>query len=290
MKKYNHEQIEKKWQKAWRDEKQKSSGDKGNLYVLDMFPYPSGSGLHVGHVEGYTATDIYSRFKRMQGYNVMHPMGWDAFGLPAENYAIKTGVHPKQTTDTAIKAFKKQMGKMGFSYDWTREIGTHTPEYYKWTQWFFLLLYRNGLAYKAKANVNWCPSCQTVLANEQVINGHCERCDTEVTQKELEQWFFKITKYADRLLKNLDKIDWSENVLTAQRNWIGRSEGALITFPLRGIPGQKNGKHSIDVFTTRPDTLFGATYMVLAPEHPLVDELKNQITPSQAKKTLDLLL
>ena len=183
---------------------------KEKLYVLDMFPYPSGSGLHVGHVEGYTATDIYSRAKRMQGYNVLHPMGWDAFGLPAENYAVKTGVHPKETTDTAIKAFRKQMDRMAFSYDWSREIGTHTPEYYKWTQWFFLLLYKNGLAYKAKASVNWCPSCQTVLANEQVVNGHCERCDTEVVQKELEQWFFKITDFAEDLIADLDQVDWPE--------------------------------------------------------------------------------
>ena len=291
MARYDHRKIEKKWQKRWKEEGSKSpafakaSAGKQKLYVLDMFPYPSGSGLHVGHVEGYTATDIYSRAKRMQGYNVLHPMGWDAFGLPAENYAVKTGVHPKKTTETAVKTFKKQMDRMAFSYDWTREIGTHTPEYYKWTQWFFLLLYKNDLAYKAKASVNWCPSCQTVLANEQVLNGKCERCGTQVIQKELEQWFFKITDFAEDLIADLDQVDWPESTKLNQRNWIGKSEGATLKFEIRSTKSEtnskfkiQNSKQSIEVFTTRPDTLFGATYMVLAPEHHLVDELKDQIT------------
>ena len=275
MAKYDHQKIEKKWQREWSKQEEfraQEKSSKQKLYVLDMFPYPSGSGLHVGHVEGYTATDIYSRAKRMQGYNVLHPMGWDAFGLPAENYAVKTGVHPKKTTETAIKTFRKQMDRMGFSYDWSREIGTHTPEYYKWTQWFFLLLYNNGLAYKAKASVNWCPSCQTVLANEQVVNGKCERCSTQVIQKELEQWFFKITDFAEDLIADLDKVDWPESTKLNQKNWIGRSQGAELNFPIL------NSQFSINVFTTRPDTLFGATYMVLAPEYTLVDGLKEQIT------------
>ncbi|HEX9722401.1 MAG TPA: leucine--tRNA ligase [Candidatus Paceibacterota bacterium] len=289
MAKYDHKKVERKWQKIWRKQNNFTADDKSKkekLYVLDMFPYPSGSGLHVGHVEGYTATDIYSRFKRMQGYNVLHPMGWDAFGLPAENYAVKTGVHPKETTDAAIKAFRKQMDRMAFSYDWSREIGTHTPEYYKWTQWFFLLLYNNGLAYKAKASVNWCPSCQTVLANEQVQNGKCERCGTEVTQKELEQWFFKITEFAEDLIADLDKVDWPESTKLNQRNWIGKSEGATLKFEIRSTKSEtnskfkiQNSKQSIEVFTTRPDTLFGATYMVLAPEHPLVATLLETRNP-----------
>ncbi|HVV39218.1 MAG TPA: leucine--tRNA ligase [Candidatus Paceibacterota bacterium] len=272
--KYDHKAIEKKWQKKWADENAfaaSDSSDKQKLYILDMFPYPSGAGLHVGHVEGYTATDIYSRFKRMQGYNVLHPMGWDAFGLPAENYAIKTGVPPVKTTDEAIKTFTRQINSLGLSYDWSREIGTHTPEYYKWTQWFFLFLYNKGLAEKRRAKVNWCPKDQTVLANEQVVNGCCERCGTEVVQKDLEQWFFKITKYADALVDDLDQVDWPESTKIAQRNWIGRSEGAEIKFDI------SNSSESITVFTTRADTIFGATYLVLAPEHPLLQKLKNHI-------------
>jgi len=277
--KYDHRGIEAKWQKAWQESgafaAPTDSGDK-KLYVLDMFPYPSGDGLHVGHVEGYTATDIYSRFKRMQGYNVLHPMGWDAFGLPAENYAIKTGVPPQETTDKAINTFRKQIQSLGLSYDWSREVAAHTPEYYKWTQWFFLFLYKNGLAYKRMAKVNWCPKDQTVLANEQTVSesgekGVCVRCGTKVVQKDLEQWFFKITEFADALHDDLDQVDWPESTKINQRNWIGRSEGAEIEFAIAGA------SEKIKVFTTRPDTLFGATYMVLAPEHPLVQTFKGSV-------------
>ncbi len=272
--KYDHKAIEKKWQKKWAENNAfaaSDSFDKEKLYILDMFPYPSGAGLHVGHVEGYTATDIYSRFKRMQGYNVLHPMGWDAFGLPAENYAIKTGIPPQKTTDDAIKNFTAQIKSLGLSYDWSREIGTHTPEYYQWTQWFFLFLFKNGLAEKRRAKVNWCPRDQTVLANEQVVNGCCERCGTAVIQKDLEQWFFKITDFADQLVDDLDQVDWPESTKIAQRNWIGRSEGAEIDFSVTTDP---IGKKKITVFTTRADTIFGATYLVVAPEHPwLAEEL-----------------
>lgn len=279
--KYDHSAIEKKWQEHWDTTqafKAPESPSKDNkLYVLDMFPYPSGAGLHVGHVEGYTATDIYSRFKRLQEYEVLHPMGWDAFGLPAENYAIKTGIHPAKTTNEAIDTFRTQIKSLGLSYDWSREIGAHTPEYYKWTQWFFLFLYKNGLAYKKMAKVNWCPKDQTVLANEQTVSesgekGVCVRCGTKVVQKDLEQWFFKITEFADALHDDLDQIDWPESTKINQRNWIGRSEGAEIVFDI------SNSDKKITVFTTRPDTLYGATYMVLAPEHPLVGELKGSIT------------
>ncbi len=269
MEKYDHTTIEKKWQKRWEESgafaAPQNPRDK-KLYVLDMFPYPSGAGLHVGHVEGYTATDIYSRFKRMQGYSVLHPMGWDAFGLPAENYAIKTGIPPAQTTEAAIATFRQQIKDIGLSYDWSREIGAHTPEYYKWTQWFFLLLYKNGLAYKKKALVNWDPVDQTVLANEQVLqDGTAERSGAVVEKKELEQWFFKITDFADALVDDLEKVDWPESTKINQRNWIGRSEGAEIDFAIVGHP-----MSNIRVFTTRPDTLYGATYLVLAPEHPWV--------------------
>lgn len=279
--KYDHSSIEKKWQDQWDQTKAFAAPDSADapkkLYVLDMFPYPSGDGLHVGHVEGYTATDIYSRFKRLQGLSVMHPMGWDAFGLPAENYAIKTGVPPQETTDRAIGNFRRQIKSLGLSYDWDREIGAHTPEYYKWTQWFFLFLYKNGLAYKKLGKVNWCPKDQTVLANEQTVSesgekGVCVRCGTKVIQKDLEQWFFKITEFADALHDDLDQIDWPESTKINQRNWIGRSEGAEIVFDI------SNSDKKITVFTTRPDTLYGATYMVLAPEHPLVTEFKSDIS------------
>ncbi len=277
--KYDHTQIEKKWQKRWAEQKAFRADDaspKEKMYILDMFPYPSGSGLHVGHVEGYTATDVYSRFKRAQGYNVLHPMGWDSFGLPAENYAIKTGVPPQKTTDDAIATFRTQIQSLGLSYDWEREIGAHTPEYYAWTQWFFLFLYKNGLAEKRLAKVNWCPNDQTVLANEQTVSesgekGVCVRCGTKVVQKDLEQWFFKITNFADALIDDLDQVDWPESTKINQRNWIGRSEGAEIVFIVVG------SSEKIKIFTTRPDTLFGATYMVLAPEHALVQTLQNQI-------------
>ena len=281
---YDPSKIEPKWQKYWLENKTfKAEVDtkKEKYYVLDMFPYPSGSGLHVGHPEGYTATDIICRFKRMQGLNVLHPMGWDAFGLPAENYAIKTKVHPKETIKKSVEVFKGQIQSIGFSYDWDREINTSSPEYYKWTQWFFLFLYKNGLAYKKEAPVNWCESCKTVLANEQVLDGNCERCENEVIQKELSQWFFKITDFiednarpdrygrgkTDGLLTGLKKIDWPHGTLTSQENWIGKSHGADVEFGIR------NSESVIRVYTTRPDTLFGATYMVLSPEHPFVDKL-----------------
>lgn len=293
MKSYDHKKIEKKWQKKWEEEQAHAASDTSEnpkLYILDMFPYPSGAGLHVGHVEGYTATDILSRFRRAQGYNVLHPMGWDAFGLPAENYAVKTGIPPVKTTADAIEAFKRQIKSLGLSYDWSREIGTHTPEYYKWTQWFFLTLYKNGLAYKKKAKVNWDPVDQTVLANEQVLpDGTAERSGAKVIQKDLEQWFFKITDFADALVDDLDQVDWPESTKTNQRNWIGRSEGAEVDFKIDG------SDEKITVFTTRPDTLFGATYLVLAPEHPWIgkttfknnDEVAAYVETAKNKTDLD---
>ncbi len=272
---YNHNDVEKKWREVWAKKDLYATDEdfkKEKCYVLDMYPYPSGEGLHVGHIENYTATDIYSRFKRMNGFNVLHPIGWDAFGLPAENYAIKTGVHPKETTAKAIKNFTEQIKSTGISYDWSREIGTHTPEYYRWTQWFFLLLYKNGLAYKKEAKVNWDPVDQTVLANEQVLaDGTAERSGAKVEKREMAQWFFKITDYADALVDDLDSIDWPESTVTNQRNWIGRSSGAEIDFKI------KDSGLDISVFTTRPDTLFGTTYIVLAPEHELVEKLKSSI-------------
>ncbi|MBU0671326.1 leucine--tRNA ligase, partial [Patescibacteria group bacterium] len=274
LSRYNPQKIEKKWQKHWEKTRAFKADDKSTkekFYCLDMFPYPSSHGLHVGHPEGYTATDIVSRYKRMKGFEVLHPMGWDAFGLPAENFAIKSGVHPQETTLKSIDTFKKQIKSLGFSYDWDREINTSSPEYYKWTQWIFLELYKKGLAYKKKAAVNWCEECKTVLANEQVIDSKCERCQNEVIQKDLEQWFFKITDYTEDLLQGLEKIDWPEPIKLMQSNWIGRSEGADIEFKI------KNSKFKIKIFTTRPDTLYGATYMVFAPEHELVQKLKNQI-------------
>jgi len=244
MEKYNHSEIEKKWQKKWQTDNVFATQDgskKPKKYVLDMFPYPSGAGLHVGHVESYTATDIVSRYYRLQGYNVLHPQGFDAFGLPAENYAIKTGVHPAKTTETAIANFKNQMNSIGLSYDWSREINTSDPNYYQWTQWLFLQLYKKGLAYKKKAPVNWCGSCKTVLANEQVVDGKCERCGQEVIQKDLEQWFFKVTEYAEELLNEIDKMDWPDALKHAQRNWIGKSEGALIDFKVPFKPAVNLG-------------------------------------------------
>lgn len=274
MEKYDHKTIEQKWQAAWEAAgmyRADNTSDTPKKYVLDMFPYPSGDGLHLGHVENYTATCIYSRYLRMKGFNVMHPIGWDAFGLPAENYAIKTGTHPDISTHQNIKNFIAQMKSLGFSSDWTREIDTSSPEYYKWTQWFFLLLYKNGLAYKKKAKVNWCESCKTVLANEQAENGVCERCKNEVIQKDLEQWFFKITDYADDLISGLDDVDWPSSTIAAQRNWIGRSEGVEFKMPI------DDTHESIAVYTTRIDTVFGMTYVVLAPEHTLIEKLKPQI-------------
>ena len=282
--KYNFKKIEKKWQKIWAkdsyavwhaEEKPRAR----DMYVLDMFPYPSGEGLHVGHVEGYTASDILSRYYRMRGFNVLHPMGWDAFGLPAENYAIKKKVHPAEVVKQNVKRFKEQLNSLGFSYDWQREINTTDPEYYKWTQWIFLKLFEKGLAYEAEVPVNWCPSCKTVLANEEVTEGHCERCDSLVERKNLKQWILKITAYADRLLADLADLDWPEKVKEMQKNWIGRSEGAEINFPV------ENSSLKIKVFTTRADTVPGVTYLVLAPEHPLITQLEARIqNPVQVKE------
>lgn len=282
MEKYNPKEIEEKWQEYWKQHPELHRGDdnsaKEKKYILDMFPYPSGEGLHVGHVESYTATDIISRYWRMNGKNVLHPQGWDAFGLPAENFAVKTGTHPTETTKKAIATFTRQIDSMGFSYDWSREVTTSSPEYYKWTQWFFLTLYNNGLAYKKKAKVNWCPSCQTVLANEQVVDGKCERCSAEVIQKDLEQWFFKITDFIEDsektsgLLSGLSKVDWPEYTKSAQKNWIGRSEGAEFSMPIVG------SEEKLDVYTTRVDTVFGMTYVVVAPEHSIILNLKFKIS------------
>lgn len=261
--------IESKWQQKWDEEKiyqTKEDSPKPKYYVLEMFPYPSGN-LHMGHVRNYSIGDVVARFKTMQGYNVIHPMGWDAFGLPAENAAIKRQIHPAEWTWDNIANMKRQLKSMGLSYDWNREVATCHPDYYKWTQWLFLEFYKRGLVYKKKAAVNWCPSCATVLANEQVVGGRCERCDSVVEKKDLEQWFLKITDYADRLLEDLDKLPgWPEKVKTMQYNWIGKSVGAEVTF-------KTEAGHDLTVFTTRPDTIYGVTYMVLAPEHPLVEEL-----------------
>jgi len=270
---YNHQDIEKKWQKKWEDQdcfKTEFPSEKPKFYCLDMFPYPSGVGLHVGHPRGYVATDTISRYKRMMGYNVLHPMGWDAFGLPAENYAIKTGIQPQISTQENIEAFKKQLKMLGLSYDWSKEINSTDPNYYKWTQWIFLKLFEKGLAYEAVLPINWCPSCKTGLANEEVVNGECERCNTQVTRKDVRQWVLKITKYADRLLEDLNLLDWPNKIKQMQKNWIGRSEGADIIFKI------DNFNEQIKVFTTRPDTLFGATFLVLAPEHSfIVNNLNN---------------
>jgi leucyl-tRNA synthetase len=268
--KYNFNEVEKKWQAYWKKNnffKTKMDSRKPKYYVLEMFPYPSGE-PHMGHVKNYVIGDVIARYKHSQGYNVLHPMGWDAFGLPAENAAIKHKIHPSVWTKNNIQKMKNTLINMGISYDWDREIATCNPDYYKWTQWVFLQLYKEGLAYKEKAVVNWCPSCNVVLANEQVIDGKCWRCHTEVVKKELSQWFFKIREYSQRLLDDMDCLEeWPEKVLTMQRNWIGRSEGARVEFPIKG------SDKTIPVFTTRPDTLFGVTYFLLAPEHPLVEEL-----------------
>ena len=266
--------IEPKWQKYWEEtlaDVAPDFSDKPKFYNLDMFPYPSGAGLHVGHFKGYSANDVVARAKRMMGYDVLHPMGWDAFGLPAENYAIKTGIHPEISTEQNIKNIKRQMKMAGLSYDWSREINTTDPDYYKWTQWIFLKLFQKGLAYESQLPINWCPSCKTGLANEEVAGGLCERCGAKAEKKNLRQWVLKITAYADRLLEDLEGLDWPEKIIEMQKNWIGRSEGAQIRFNVKG--SDKN----IEVFTTRPDTLFGCTYIVLAPEHPFVEEFKGRI-------------
>jgi leucyl-tRNA synthetase len=283
MAKYPFETIEPKWQRYWEEHKTFKAVETPGIpkekccYVLDMFPYPSSQGLHVGHPEGYTATDIYCRYLRMNGYNVLHPMGFDAFGLPAENYAIKTGTHPAVTTALNITKFRSQIKALGFSYDWDREVDTSSPEYYRWTQWIFLKLFEKGLAYEAESPINWCPSCKTGLANEEVKDGSCERCGTKVTRKRIRQWILKITAYAERLLSDLDSLDWPEPVKLMQRNWIGRSEGANVVFKIEGYDDE------LEIYTTRPDTLFGATYMVLSPEHPLV----GKITTAEQKAAVE---
>ncbi|GLI07568.1 leucine--tRNA ligase [Paenibacillus tyrfis] len=279
---YNPLAIEPKWQQYWEKNKTFKVLDdesKPKFYALDMFPYPSGAGLHVGHPEGYTATDIVSRYKRLRGYNVLHPMGWDAFGLPAEQHALDTGQHPRDITFRNIDNFRRQVKSLGFSYDWDREFSTTDPEYYKWTQWIFVQLYKKGLAYVDEVPVNWCPALGTVLANEEVIDGLSERGGHPVIRKPMRQWVLKITEYAERLLEDLEELDWSESIKDMQRNWIGKSTGAEVTFAIDG-----HGNDSLKVFTTRPDTLFGATYCVLAPEHELVARIT---TPEQAQAVQD---
>ena len=275
MEKYDHKAIEQKWQAAWAVAglyRTHDDSTKPKCYVLDMFPYPSGEGLHVGHPKGYIATDVYSRMKAMQGFSVLHPMGWDAFGLPAEQYAIKNKVHPRVAVDKNVARYKEQLSGIGFNYDWEREVNTTDPAFYRWTQWIFLKMFGKGLAYESFEPINWCPTCQTGLANEDLENGNCERCDTPVEKKPMRQWVLRITDYADRLLADIDALDWPISIKESQKNWIGRSEGAEIDFAIEG------SEKKITVFTTRPDTLFGATYCVLAPEHKLIDELKESIS------------
>lgn len=276
---FNHQEIEKKWQNYWLENKTFKTEDhlgQKKFYALDMFPYPSGAGLHVGHPEGYTATDIISRYKRMQGYNVLHPMGWDAFGLPAEQYALDTGNSPAEFTKRNIQTFKRQIQELGFSYDWDREVSTTDPDYYKWTQWIFIQLYKKGLAYIDEIPVNWCEALGTVLSNEEVVDGVSERGGHPVVRRPMKQWVLKITAYADRLLEDLETLDWPESIKDMQRNWIGRSEGAKVSFKV------EQSEDKIDVFTTRPDTIYGATFLVLSPEHTLV----NQITTPEHLDTI----
>src|ERR1035437_3288627 len=302
MKEYDHKKIEKKWQNIWEKNgiyHAKDFSKKPKYYSLVEFPYPSGAGLHIGHPRSYTGMDIISRKRRMEGYNVLYPMGWDAFGLPTENYAIKTGKDPRVVTKKNTDTFRRQLKSIGFSFDWSREINTTDPKYYKWTQWIFLQFLKKGLAYKAKININWCPKDKTGLANEEVIAGCCERCGTKVEKREKEQWMLAITKYVERLDKDLDDVDYLPQIKLAQRNWIGKSEGAEIDFRLATKQVLSRASHSnlnvvnerniayvaastvlqpaVKVFTTRPDTIFGATYLVLAPEHSLVQKLKNEI-------------
>ena len=271
--KYDHKQVEKKWQDIW-DEKQcfkaENGSDKEKFYALVEFPYPSGQGLHVGHPRSYTALDIVARKKRMQGYNVLYPMGWDAFGLPTENFAIKNHVHPAEVTKKNIARFKSQLKSLGLSFDWSREINTTDPSYYKWTQWIFLQLFKKGLAYKKEMSVNWCTSCKCVLANEEVVNGVCERCGSEVVHKTKSQWMLAITKYAQRLIDDLDDVNYIERVKIQQKNWIGRSTGAEVDF-------KTTEGDTLTVYTTRPDTLFGATYMVISPEHPMIEQWADKL-------------
>ena len=271
--KYEHRQIEPKWQKAWEENgifHAEQNSTKPKFYTLIEFPYPSGQGLHVGHPRSYTALDIIARKRRMQGYNVLYPIGWDAFGLPTENFAIKNHVHPKDVTKKNVARFKSQLQSLGISFDWSREINTTDPKYYKWTQWIFLQLFKNGLAYKKEMAVNWCTSCKCVLANEEVVNGGCERCGSEVVRKVKSQWMLKITEYADRLIQDLDLVDYPERVKAQQKNWIGKSTGAEVDFTT-------TTGDTLTVYTTRPDTLFGATYMVISPEHPIIEKLSSVI-------------
>ena len=270
---YNHKAVEKKWRGNWEAHPiNVNDGKKPKYYCLDMFPYPSGSGLHVGHWRGYVISDVWSRYKMLHGYYVIHPMGWDAFGLPAENYAIKMGVHPKKSTAQNVANIKRQIQEIAAVYDWDMEVNTTDPNFYKWTQWIFVKMFKAGLAYEKEMPINWCPSCKTGLSNEEVVNGCCERCGTEVTKKNLKQWMLKITAYADRLLEDLDKLDWPEKVKKMQSDWIGRSYGAEVDFKVDGTD------KSITVYTTRPDTLHGATFMVLAPEHAMARELATEET------------
>ena len=271
---YNHKELEVKWQKVWDDEKAfETSTDysKPKFYALVEFPYPSGQGLHVGHPRPYTALDIVARKRRMQGYNVLYPMGWDAFGLPTENYAIKNHIHPKIVTKNNVERFKNQLHSLGYSFDWDREVNTTDPNYYKWTQWIFLKLFKAGLAYKSEMPINWCTECKVGLANEEVVNGVCERCGAEVVRKVKSQWMLKITEYADKLIQDLDDGDYIERVKVSQKNWIGKSQGAEVDFSIAG----KEDK--LRVYTTRPDTLFGATYMVVSPEHPIIEKYKDEL-------------
>ena len=279
MERYNPTKIEEKWQKIWETEQTFRATETGaeKMYLAEMFPYPSGAGLHVGHVRNFSIVDVLARFYAQNGKNVLRPFGYDTFGLPAENYAIKTGISPAEATKTNINNFRKQAKRLGFYIDWDREINTSDPEYYRWTQWCFLKLYKKGLAYQKESYQWWCPNDQTVLANEQVENGHCWRCGSEVEKKKMKQWFFKITAYADELLDEIDQLDWPEKIKTMQKNWIGRSEGANVKFKVKGQ------EDTIDIFTTRLDTICGATFLVLAPEHPKIPQLitentKNQVT------------
>ena len=271
---YNHKVVEKEWQKVWDDNKAFAATDdysKPKYYALVEFPYPSGQGLHVGHPRPYTALDIVARKRRMQGYNVLYPMGWDAFGLPTENYAIKNKIHPRIVTENNVKHFKQQLHSLGYSFDWDREINTTDPQYYKWTQWIFLKLFKEGLAYKSEMPINWCTSCKVGLANEEVVNGVCERCGSPVVRKVKSQWMLKITDYAEKLLEGLEDVDYIERVKVSQKNWIGKSQGAEVEFQVAGK------EEKLTVYTTRPDTLFGATYMVVSPEHPMLDKYKEDI-------------
>ena len=288
---FNHRAIEKKWRENWEKHPiNVNDGKKQKYYCLDMFPYPSGNGLHVGHWRGYVISDVWSRYKLMQGYYVIHPMGWDAFGLPAENYAIKMGVHPAKSTAENVANIKKQIQDIAAIYDWDMELNTTDPAFYKWTQWIFVQMFKKGLAYEKEFPINWCPSCKTGLANEEVVNGRCERCGAEVTKKNLRQWMLRITKYADRLLNDLDKLDWPEKVKKMQTDWIGKSYGAEVEFPIDGR------EEKITVYTTRPDTLYGATFMVLSPEHALAkslatpekrDEVEKYIYDASMKSNVD---